>query len=189
MLISSDPCGGLQQPPVHPPRSNPSVAALDVIDVGQHETAVEQLERVLQVLRNSEPPSPVARSRSWRWPNTCRFRLVPDTDQSTLNAVQPMGTVQLRRRLGTRRISPKVPTAACSNVIIAQREARNVRISFQLSMTIKLDPPGSRQGVPVSDPLAGTPQPRGRHRCWGANSLFLDRLGCSNPDRHDTQAA
>lgn len=100
-----------------------------------------------------------------------------------------LGTVQLRRRLGTRRISPKVPTAACSNVIIAQREARNVRISFQLSMTIKLDPPGSRQGVPVSDPLAGTPQPRGRHRCWGANSLFLDRLGCSNPDRHDTQAA
>jgi hypothetical protein len=67
--------------------------------------------------------------------------------------------VQLRAEASTRRISPKVRTLACSNVIIAQREARNVRISFQLSMTIKLDPPGSRQGVPVSDALAGTPQP------------------------------
>jgi hypothetical protein len=31
---------------------------LDVIDVGQHEPAVEQLERVLQVLRNSGTAEP-----------------------------------------------------------------------------------------------------------------------------------
>ena len=35
-----------------------SVAVLDVIDVGQHEPAVEQLERVLQVLRNSGTAEP-----------------------------------------------------------------------------------------------------------------------------------
>ena len=41
-----------------PPRSNASVAVLDVIDVGQHEPAVEQLERVLKVLRNSGTAEP-----------------------------------------------------------------------------------------------------------------------------------
>ena len=40
------------------PRSNASVARLDVIDVGQHESAVEQLECVLQVLRNSGTAEP-----------------------------------------------------------------------------------------------------------------------------------
>ena len=55
MLISSGPpCSSLR----HTPRSNASVAALDVIDVGQHEPAVEQLERVLQVLRNSGTAEP-----------------------------------------------------------------------------------------------------------------------------------
>jgi hypothetical protein len=67
--------------------------------------------------------------------------------------------VQLRAEASTRRISPKVPTLACSNVIIAQREARNVQILFQLSMALRLDPPGSGQGVPVSDPSAATRQP------------------------------
>ena len=55
MLISSGPpCSSLR----YTPRSNASVAALDVIDVGQREPAVEQLERVLQVLRNSGTAEP-----------------------------------------------------------------------------------------------------------------------------------
>lgn len=50
MLISSGPaCSSLR----YTPRPDASVAVVDVIDVGQHAPAVEQLERVLQVLRNS----------------------------------------------------------------------------------------------------------------------------------------
>ena len=55
MLISSSPPAAASGTP---PRSNASVAVLDVIDVGQHEPAVEQLERVLQVLRNSGTAEP-----------------------------------------------------------------------------------------------------------------------------------
>jgi hypothetical protein len=65
-------------------------------------------------------------------------------------------------------------------VIIAQREARNVRISFQLSMTIKLDPPGSRQGVPVVT-LSRAPSLSGRHRCWGALLYSLIASGVVTP--------
>ena len=149
MLISSDPCGGLQQPPVHPRDRMPSVAALDVIDVGQHETAVEQLERVLQVLRNSGTAEPSCQESFMALAE--HVSVSPGAGHRPVDLERrpaQVGTVQLRRRLGTRRISPKVPTAACSNVIIARREARNVRISFQLSMTIKLDPPGEQAGSP-----------------------------------------
>lgn len=74
-------------------------------------------------------------------------------------------------------------------MIIARREARNVRISFRPSMTLRLDPPGSRQGVPVSDPLAeDSPVSRGRHPCWGALLCSLGASGCTD-HRHDTQAA
>jgi hypothetical protein len=65
---------------------------LDVIDVGKHEPAVEQLECFHQVLRNSRtaqlgcPESFIALAEQ------VSMRRVPDTDQSTSNAVQPMRT-------------------------------------------------------------------------------------------------
>jgi hypothetical protein len=51
--------------------------------------------------------------------------------------------VQLRAEARHTTHLAEVATPARSDVIIARREARNVRISFRLSMTITLDPPGS----------------------------------------------
>ena len=112
----------------HTPRSSTSVAVLNVIVVGQHEPAGGQLERVLQVLRNSGTAEPsclesfVALAEHVSISRGGRHRF-----DSTLNAVQPMGWERSScgRRLGTRRISPKVATPACSDVIIARRGSRS----------------------------------------------------------------
>lgn len=74
------------------PRSGESVAVLNVIEVGQHEPAVEQLERALPALRNPGTAEPhclesfIALTEHVSILRGGRRRL-----ESTLNDVQPMG--------------------------------------------------------------------------------------------------
>jgi hypothetical protein len=108
-----------------------------MIDAGVDEPAVEQLERFHQVLRNSGTAE-LSCSESFIAPAE-HVSIFAQCRTPTRRPWTPYslwaGNVQLRAEASTRRISPKVPTLACSNVIIAQREARNVQILFQLSMT------------------------------------------------------
>jgi hypothetical protein len=103
------------------------LAALDVIDDGQHEPAVEQLERLLQVLRNSgaaEPSCPKSFNALAEHMSTSpgAGRRPVDLERRPAHG---LATVQLRAAASHATHLAEVTTPACSNVIIARRgEAR-----------------------------------------------------------------
>jgi hypothetical protein len=116
-----------------------SVAVLDVIDVGQHEPTVEKRGRVLQVLRNSGtaqpscPESFIALAEHVSISPSGRHRLV-DLERRPAHG---LGTVQLRAEA-----RHATHLAEGRHACLFGRDHRPTRISFRLSITITLDPPG-----------------------------------------------